>query len=124
VPPAGFESAIPVSERPQTYALDSAATGIGLRKNYFEQMERSTKLCGLKSVTDFLVNRRFDSNNMDKYEDSLLILQQCFTFRGYIRDNEMEKLLQMVSKQQKSGNRDQDICMGRLRKIEINSSPA
>jgi len=30
----------------------------------------------------------------------------------------------MVSKQQKRGNRDQDIRVGRLRKIEINSSPA
>jgi hypothetical protein len=28
MPPAGFESAIPVSERPQTHALDRAATGI------------------------------------------------------------------------------------------------
>jgi hypothetical protein len=27
--PAGFEPAIPASERPQTHALDSAATGIG-----------------------------------------------------------------------------------------------
>jgi hypothetical protein len=26
---AGFETAIPVSERPQTYALDRAATGFG-----------------------------------------------------------------------------------------------
>jgi hypothetical protein len=30
MPPAGFEPAIPASERPQTHALDSAATGIGL----------------------------------------------------------------------------------------------
>jgi hypothetical protein len=29
-PPAGFEPAIPVSERPQTHALDRAATGIGV----------------------------------------------------------------------------------------------
>jgi hypothetical protein len=28
MPPAGFERAIPASERPQTYALDGAATGI------------------------------------------------------------------------------------------------
>jgi hypothetical protein len=28
--PAGFEPAILASERPQTYALDRAATGIGL----------------------------------------------------------------------------------------------
>jgi hypothetical protein len=27
--PAGFEPAIPVNARPQTYALDRAATGIG-----------------------------------------------------------------------------------------------
>jgi hypothetical protein len=29
MPPAGFETAIPVSERPQTHNLDRAATGIG-----------------------------------------------------------------------------------------------
>jgi hypothetical protein len=30
MPPAGFEPAIPVSERPQTHALNRAATGIGI----------------------------------------------------------------------------------------------
>jgi hypothetical protein len=30
MPPTGFEPAIPASERPQTHALDRAATGIGL----------------------------------------------------------------------------------------------
>jgi hypothetical protein len=29
MPPAGFETTIPASERPQTHALDRAATGIG-----------------------------------------------------------------------------------------------
>jgi hypothetical protein len=29
MPPAGFEPTIPVSERPQTHALDRTATGIG-----------------------------------------------------------------------------------------------
>jgi hypothetical protein len=29
MPPAGIEPKIPASERPQTYALDHAATGIG-----------------------------------------------------------------------------------------------
>jgi hypothetical protein len=29
MPPAGFETTIPVSERPQTHALDRTATGIG-----------------------------------------------------------------------------------------------
>jgi hypothetical protein len=31
--PVGFEPAIPANERPQTHALDRAATGIG---DYFE----------------------------------------------------------------------------------------
>ena len=35
MPPAGFEPAIPASERPQTYALDRAPTGIGHMKIYF-----------------------------------------------------------------------------------------
>ena len=30
MPPVGFEPAIPASERPQTYALDRAATGTGI----------------------------------------------------------------------------------------------
>jgi hypothetical protein len=29
MPPAGFETAIPASERPQTHALERVATGIG-----------------------------------------------------------------------------------------------
>jgi hypothetical protein len=33
MPRAGFETAIPKTKRPQTYALDSAATGIGLTKS-------------------------------------------------------------------------------------------
>jgi hypothetical protein len=32
VPPAGFEPKIPVRKRPQSHALDSAATGIGIKQ--------------------------------------------------------------------------------------------
>jgi hypothetical protein len=32
MPPEGFEPTIPASERPQTHALDRAATGIGRQK--------------------------------------------------------------------------------------------
>jgi hypothetical protein len=32
--PAGFEPAIPASKRPQTHALDGAATGIGTKGSY------------------------------------------------------------------------------------------
>jgi hypothetical protein len=31
--PAGFESAIPASKRPQTHALEHAATGVGWEYN-------------------------------------------------------------------------------------------
>jgi VCBS repeat-containing protein len=34
MPKAGFEFTIPVSEQPQTHALDLAATGIGTFRNY------------------------------------------------------------------------------------------
>ena len=35
MPAAGFEPAIPASERPQTYAFDRAATGVGRDKSTF-----------------------------------------------------------------------------------------
>jgi len=34
MPPEGFEPTIPASERPQTHALDRAASGIGLVDSY------------------------------------------------------------------------------------------
>jgi hypothetical protein len=37
MPSVAFELAIPTSERPQTYALDRAATGIDLSKFVFEK---------------------------------------------------------------------------------------
>jgi hypothetical protein len=36
MPPVGFEPTIPASARPQTYALDRAATGIGKNENVKE----------------------------------------------------------------------------------------
>ena len=32
MPPVGFEPTISLGERPQTYALDRAATGTGIKK--------------------------------------------------------------------------------------------
>jgi hypothetical protein len=37
MPPAGFETAIPASERPQTHALDRAAIGIDKLFNIKEE---------------------------------------------------------------------------------------
>jgi len=50
MPPVGFETTISAGERPQTYALDRAATGTGILKctpcyNYV-----TVKLCNFKNV--------------------------------------------------------------------------
>jgi hypothetical protein len=47
MPPAVFEPAIPANERPQTHAIDRAATGIGMyvltnRKRYNQLISLST----------------------------------------------------------------------------------
>jgi hypothetical protein len=39
--PAGFEPAIPATERPQTHAFDGAATGIGGKAKYPEYPEKT-----------------------------------------------------------------------------------
>jgi hypothetical protein len=54
MPPAGFEPAIPASERPQTHALDSAVTGIGWFKfrNNKCHGDDNTFVSGLCSVTE------------------------------------------------------------------------
>ena len=45
MPPAGFESAIPAGERPQTYALDGAATGIGYKEYSLKVKDVSKDNC-------------------------------------------------------------------------------
>ena len=42
MPPVGFEPAISASERPQTYALDRAATGTSIIRNLFIQIFQLT----------------------------------------------------------------------------------
>ena len=37
MPPAGFEPTVSAGERPQTYALDRAATGIGRSDHTFKK---------------------------------------------------------------------------------------
>jgi len=43
MPPAGFEPTIPAGERPQTHALDRAASGTGLVKDYQDNKIPQTK---------------------------------------------------------------------------------
>jgi len=47
MPPAGFETTISAGERPQTYALDRAATGIGQTFAYEGQIKIRTYLRGM-----------------------------------------------------------------------------
>jgi hypothetical protein len=55
MPPAGFEPAIPASERPQTHSLDSAATGIGTQVSYFVKMHGMNNVKGV-SNSNFMLN--------------------------------------------------------------------
>jgi hypothetical protein len=48
MPPAGFEPAIPVSERPQTHALDRTTNGIG------NESSGSPKIRGISWITEEL----------------------------------------------------------------------
>ena len=52
MPPAGFERTIPAKERPQTHALDRAATGIGMYEYYWCQVQdlgTPGKTCDIKT---------------------------------------------------------------------------
>jgi hypothetical protein len=44
MPPAGFETAIPVGNRPQSHALDRLATEIGNNLSYVNKFEPSFSL--------------------------------------------------------------------------------
>ena len=48
MPPVGFEPTILAGERPQTYALDRAATGTGKKEMYVQEMSPDR----LNSVAD------------------------------------------------------------------------
>jgi len=48
-PPVGFEPTMPAGERPQTHALDRAATGTGLTDNY-ELQTKSQLLTEFTSI--------------------------------------------------------------------------
>ena len=45
MPPVGFEPTVSAGERPQTYALDRAATGTGKCKEVLNQMKRHAINC-------------------------------------------------------------------------------
>ena len=49
--PVGFEPTISAGERPQTYALDHAATGTGIQNNYISLYQRRDSKMQIKQNT-------------------------------------------------------------------------
>jgi hypothetical protein len=66
MPPVGFEPTIPASTRPQTYTLDSAATGIGVLCNvYLNPYVQCAS--GDSGLGFFTASRRVDSTTVVYY---------------------------------------------------------
>ena len=61
MPPAGFEPEIPASERPQTHALDRAATRIG----------RDTEIEACNLVTILTYRQIVSPSGVNKVDDNL-----------------------------------------------------
>jgi alkylhydroperoxidase family enzyme len=68
MPPAGFETAIPASERPLAYALDRAATGSAYFRSISGKRKAAQNRVAFKNISSFCVSRRVDSNNTDVYD--------------------------------------------------------
>ena len=51
MPLAGFEPAIPIGERPQTYVLDRSATGMGKNDCYWTKWHIE-----IKAISDFQID--------------------------------------------------------------------
>ena len=57
MPPVGFEPTISAGERPQTYALDRAATGTGFRSVVLIEIKVGYKQMVFENVFDINVNK-------------------------------------------------------------------
>ena len=44
MPPAGFKPTTPASEPPETHTLDRTATGMGIERFYFPEMENKVAM--------------------------------------------------------------------------------
>ena len=74
--PAGFEPAVPASERPQTHALDPAATGVGkYKRNQFHDFP-------MKSI----VRRLLWPRGLFAGVSSRFVVQRAFVLRRQSED--------------------------------------
>ena len=65
MPPVGFEPTISAGERPQTYALDRAATGTGVLPSYVRQCNFTGGKAG-GNVIQVLQAQQFLNQNLSK----------------------------------------------------------
>jgi hypothetical protein len=91
--PAGFEPTFPASERPQTYTLDRAATGIGGRPKYLRI------LACFKSNSNFLT--RYPVVGISIVAMLLMVFAKKVLYK-----TEREELEQSWRKLDKEGLRD------------------
>ena len=80
LPPAGFEPAIPASEKPQTHALNRAATGIGSYYIYYYYfyvtLQKSCNISNTSSCTShepFLLHFCNEICNVHRFYGQILI---------------------------------------------------
>jgi hypothetical protein len=91
MPPAGFEPAIPASERPQTHAFDRAATGIcssiSYRQNIFDILYGASSIvwgfqvwenCAPSEEPDYHVLALFESQFIITFLSAPRFLKQLF----------------------------------------------
>ena len=61
MPQVGFEPEVPANERPQTHALDRAATGIGILGFYEVEIIRGVSICVPDAVLVGYLNRKWQT---------------------------------------------------------------
>jgi hypothetical protein len=84
IPPAGFEPTIFAVERPQTYALDRAATGTGLHMGFLDTGEVSKgcyKTDAIYGKTGICVNK--DASRLFRPYSSEALVQESLNSRGH-----------------------------------------
>jgi hypothetical protein len=91
MPPAGFEPAIPASERPQTHFVDRSATGIGTRnfkhRPYFGKGDNSQNISFTREATRWLsytYDRRPEDQDIPRLSWIVLEVQlsSLYIYRG------------------------------------------
>jgi hypothetical protein len=74
MPQTGFETEVPANERPQTNALDRAATGIGILGFYEKEIIRDVNIC----VTDAVLIGYQDHKWQTRKQSSVFLYRLAY----------------------------------------------